>query len=68
MEQAEDEQAEDQIEQIHLCLSHLSPLTSLLQAIKIGAKQVPQQLLLLCKSEIVQQGSDFSAHCCRYAV
>lgn len=40
MEQAEDEQAEDQIEQIHLCLSHLSPLTSLLQAIKIGAKQV----------------------------
>jgi hypothetical protein len=34
------EQPEDEIHQIHLKLSHLSALTSLLQAIKIGSKQV----------------------------
>lgn len=56
MEQADDEQAEDQIQQIHLCLSHLSPLTSLLQAIKIGAKQVPPELLLLCKPRSFSKG------------
>lgn len=38
--EADNDQAEDEIQQIHLKLSHLSALTSLLQAIKIGSKQV----------------------------
>jgi hypothetical protein len=41
---ADDEQAEEEIEQIHLKLSHLTALTSLLQAIKIASKQVRQDL------------------------
>ena len=36
-------EAEEEIDQIHLTLSHLSALTSLLTAIKIGSKQVSQQ-------------------------
>lgn len=65
---ADDEQAEEEIEQIHLKLAHLSALTSLLQAIKIGSKQVRkdmcEQLLLVSK-----QGSQLQllthAGCCR---
>lgn len=40
--EADDAQAEEEIEQIHLTLSHLSALASLLTAIKIGSKQVSQ--------------------------
>ncbi len=40
MDADEDGQAEEEVYQIHLTLSHLSALTSLLQAIKIGSKQV----------------------------
>jgi hypothetical protein len=42
MDADEDAQAEDDVYQIHLTLSHLSALISLLQAIKIGSKQVRQ--------------------------
>jgi hypothetical protein len=42
--ETDDEQAEEEVEQIHLKLAHLSALTRLLQAIKIGSKQVRQDL------------------------
>lgn len=71
--EADNEQAEDEVEQIHLKLAHLSALTSLLQAIKIGSKQVRdgllQQLLLVpwiyqaCNSSHLTH----AACCCRYA-
>lgn len=46
--EADGEASEDEVQQIHLTLSHLAAVTSLLQAIKTGAKQVSQPLLATC--------------------
>lgn len=49
---AEEEQAEEEPQQIHLKLTHLAALTGLLQAIKIGAKQVSNVSCSCCNRRL----------------
>jgi hypothetical protein len=59
--------AEEETQQIHLQLSHLSALTSLLQAIKIGSKQVSNSSTGVARSWPVCEDPQPAAHVHRSA-